>query len=144
METASLATDRRIGERRRLGRGGEWSRECRVRPLPGDIPTVRFGADTIPISATVISDLALRSRASSRSYAARLPTIRIERLKVKHPADDDNVWFIKTDGRFEVQLDSDPDGKPPFLIEGDLPDQRRETAKVEEATNLILNWLTSP
>ena len=73
----------------------------------------------------------------------QLPTIRIERLKVKHPADDDNLWFIKTDGRFEVQIGSHPDGRPPFLIEGDLPDQRRETSQVEEAANLILNWLTS-
>jgi hypothetical protein len=69
-----------------------------------------------------------------------LPAVRIERLQSKYPTDDDNVWFIKSD-ETEVQIDTHPDGRPPFVIEGDLPGQRRETSGVSEAVELILGWL---
>lgn len=73
----------------------------------------------------------------------RLPSIRIDQLAVKHPADDDNLWFIKAEVDREVQLDSHPGGRPPFLIEGDLPGQRQEATEVSEAVDLILRWLGS-
>ncbi|MDQ3641346.1 MAG: hypothetical protein M3450_07760, partial [Actinomycetota bacterium] len=73
-----------------------------------------------------------------------LPSVSIVRLAVKYPADDDNLWFIRADGRREVQIGSHPGGRPPFLIEGDLPDQRHETSEVAEAVDSIVAWLGSP
>ena len=64
----------------------------------------------------------------------------IDRLLVKYPADDNNLWFIKTEAD-EVQIESHPDGRPPFLIEGDSPNQRRETAELDDAVGTILAWL---
>lgn len=47
-----------------------------------------------------------------------IPDLVVERLLVTHPADDDNVFFV---GRGEdldcVQVDTGPDGQPPFFIE---------------------------
>ena len=45
------------------------------------------------------------------------PDLSIERLRVTHPADDDNVWFVRLRER-EVQIDCRRGGLPPFLIEG--------------------------
>ena len=73
----------------------------------------------------------------------RLPSVSIERLAVKYPADDDNLWFIKTGAQREVQLESHPDGRPPFLIEEDLPNQRHETSELAEAVDVIVAWLGS-
>jgi hypothetical protein len=58
------------------------------------------------------------------------PALRVDRLRVKHPADDDNLWFVG-DGR-EVQFDCQPDGSPPFLIEGG-DDERVQAQSVGEA-----------
>jgi hypothetical protein len=77
---------------------------------------------------TVITPLRGRSR-----------SITIERLQAQYPADDDNLWFIRANTALEVQ--KYPDGRPPFLIEGDSPHQRRETSQVDEAVGLILQWL---
>jgi len=72
----------------------------------------------------------------------RLPSVTIERLQVKYPADDNNLWFIRADASPEVQVGTYPDGLSPFLIEGDSPGQRRETSDVGEALDLILAWLS--
>jgi hypothetical protein len=74
---------------------------------------------------------------------SRLPSVRIERLQVKHPGDDDNLWFI-TSNETEIQIETHPGGCPPFLIEGGLPDQRRKTSDVSEAVELILGWFAGP
>ena len=71
----------------------------------------------------------------------RLPSVRIERLTVKYPADDDNLWFINADAEKEVQIESHPNGMAPFLIEGDSPNQRRETYELHDAVDTILAWL---
>ncbi|MDQ3643706.1 MAG: hypothetical protein M3450_20125 [Actinomycetota bacterium] len=68
----------------------------------------------------------------------------IERLAVKYPADDDNLWLITAGPEREVQIGSHPGGRPPFLIEGDLPDQRHETSEVAKAVDCIVAWLGSP
>lgn len=70
-----------------------------------------------------------------------LPTATIERLRVTHPADDDNVWFVQQGGR-EVQFECHPGGKPPFLVEGSGLDQRRTFGSAEDAARLIVEWLS--
>jgi len=47
--------------------------------------------------------------------------VRVERLTGTHPADDDNVYWINR-GPIEVQIDTAPDGAPPFVVESDFPD----------------------
>jgi hypothetical protein len=72
---------------------------------------------------------------------ARVADARVSRLGVTHPVDDDNVWFIQTaSGAAEVQIDSRPNGQPPFLIETDQ--HRQVTAvTVEEAIDVVERWL---
>jgi hypothetical protein len=72
---------------------------------------------------------------------AQLPSVVIERIQVKWPADDDSVWFVRSDAPGSVQVDTCPGGYAPFLIEGGEPNQRRETSDVHEAVGLILDWL---
>jgi hypothetical protein len=75
---------------------------------------------------------------------ARVPDVRIERLKVKWPADDDNLWFIGSGPFPDVQIGSHPDGLPPFLIEGKGTGERRETSDVADAVDVIVRWLNRP
>ncbi len=69
------------------------------------------------------------------------PDVRIERLTVTHPADDDNVWFIR-DGRREVQLDCHPGGSGPFLVEGDeeAPVQVADVEEALAAVQRVMRW----
>ena len=75
------------------------------------------------------------------SVRARVAGVQVSRLAVTHRADDDNVWFIRTSaGAAEVQVDSHPNGEPPFLIE---TDQHRQVTvlTVREAIDVIEHWL---
>jgi hypothetical protein len=65
----------------------------------------------------------------------------VERLEVKHPADDDNVFFLR-DGRGidEVQIDTHPHGQTPFYLESDAH-RMVETADVAEALAIVQTWL---
>ncbi|MEU7832984.1 MULTISPECIES: hypothetical protein [unclassified Nonomuraea] len=66
--------------------------------------------------------------------------IEVERISKTHAADDDNVWFIRRrSGAIELQLDSMPNGDPPFLLESDSG--RAGTSSVEEAITLLISWL---
>jgi hypothetical protein len=66
--------------------------------------------------------------------------LRIERLSVVHPADDNNVWFIaQVNGDIEVQLDSMPNGYPPYLLESDHAQERTEEVGV--AIETLSSWL---
>ncbi|WP_457033225.1 hypothetical protein [Kitasatospora sp. P5_F3] len=48
-----------------------------------------------------------------------LPGLRVERLQVTHPGDDDNVYFLSVgSGVGCVQVDSGEQGQPPFVVEG--------------------------
>ena len=65
----------------------------------------------------------------------------VERLVVKHPADDDNVFFLRVGpGSDEVQIDTHPHGQPPFNLESDLHGPVR-TADVAEAVAIVSAWL---
>lgn len=47
-----------------------------------------------------------------------LPGLIVQRLEVTYRADDDNVYFIGDQHQFDlIQVDTRPDGQPPFLIE---------------------------
>ena len=70
-----------------------------------------------------------------------VPGVIIERLEVTHPAEDDNVYFIDDQHEFDrVQVDTNPDGQPPFLIENENG-LRHETTDTTEAVTLIRDWL---
>ena len=70
-----------------------------------------------------------------------LPDATIERLQVTHPADDENLWFVRRGDR-EVQFDCHPGGQPPFLVEGDGLDQRQSAGSAEAAAKVIVKWLS--
>ena len=72
------------------------------------------------------------------------PEIEINRIRVKYPADDDNVWFIRLRSSVEVQIDTHPGGQSPFLIESDPEGQRLETSDLQHAVAVILAWLAPP
>jgi hypothetical protein len=68
------------------------------------------------------------------------PDIRIERLLVTHAADDDNVWFItRPGGSGEFQVDSMPNGSPPFLLESESA--RGRVDEVGEVIATLTEWL---
>jgi hypothetical protein len=49
-----------------------------------------------------------------------IPDLLIERLDVTHPADDDNVYFLGLGEVLDiVQVDTGPQGQPPFTVESD-------------------------
>ncbi|MGE0713109.1 MAG: hypothetical protein AB7N76_35320 [Planctomycetota bacterium] len=70
------------------------------------------------------------------------PTLEVQQLKVRLPADDDGLWFFRWAGRddWPVQAESH-DGQVPFLIEGDEDGQRQTADSVEAAVALIARWL---
>lgn len=68
------------------------------------------------------------------------PRLAVERLQVKHPADDDNLWFV-SDGTQEVQFECHPSGRPPFLVEGGKTDERVLAQSVDDALSAIRRLL---
>src|SRR5687768_7629956 len=52
-----------------------------------------------------------------RSVQARFPDAAASRMVATHPADDDNVFWVKRAG-VEVQIDTGDRGAPPFTVEG--------------------------
>ena len=68
------------------------------------------------------------------------PDLEVRRLAVTHAGDENNVWFItRPASSVELQLDSMPDGAPPFLLESDA--NRDRTSDAEEAAHLMISWL---
>jgi hypothetical protein len=68
------------------------------------------------------------------------PDIRIERLSVTHAADDNNVWFIvHPSGNARFQIDSMPNGAPPFLLES--ANARGQADEVGEVIETLTEWL---
>jgi hypothetical protein len=66
-----------------------------------------------------------------------VPGLIIERLEVKYPADDDNLYFLffADWNKFEnIQVETAPCGQPPFLIENG---GRHETTDTTEAVTLL-------
>jgi hypothetical protein len=67
------------------------------------------------------------------------PNLVVERLGKTHPADDDNVYFLRLASGDIVQVDTGPDGQPPFTIEAE---NRIDTPQVTEALAAIQAWFT--
>lgn len=68
-----------------------------------------------------------------------MPGLVIERVEITHPNDDDNVYFLGDERGFgRVQVDTWPDGRPPFLIEATA---RVETSDVAQAAAIVCFWL---
>jgi hypothetical protein len=56
-----------------------------------------------------------------------MPSVEVEQLRVSHTADDDNVWFFRLPGDpDDVQIDTHPDGRPPFLVESSAVGRARQ------------------
>ena len=90
----------------------------------------QYGRVTAPIEAVL------------GAVCARVPGVRVDRLTVTHPVDDDNLWFIRRSlAGPAVQIESRPEGQPPFLIESDGHDRRLWAAKADEAIEVIQEWL---
>lgn len=71
---------------------------------------------------------------------AERPDVRVEQLVVKHPGDDDGLWFFTPpNSRFDVQIESS-DGMCPFLIEG-WHGERATAQTVDEAVSTLKSWL---
>jgi hypothetical protein len=77
-----------------------------------------------------------------------VPDAKFERLRVTFPAGDDNVWWVwvgpepRTVGQRSVQIDTHPDGTPPFFIEGDdEPRKTLTTSDASQAAEAIVRWL---
>jgi hypothetical protein len=69
----------------------------------------------------------------------RIPGLIVERLRVTHPADDNNVYFIGDEnGRDRVQLDIAPGGHPTFHVEDS---GRHQTGNVSDAVDTISSCL---
>ncbi|MFE7095176.1 hypothetical protein [Streptomyces erythrochromogenes] len=65
-----------------------------------------------------------------------VPGVVIERLAVKRASDDDNVYFLGIGAVLDlVQLDTGPDGQPPFFVETDSC--RVVTSEVAEAVAAV-------
>lgn len=66
--------------------------------------------------------------------------VQIARLMVTHAADDNNVWFItRSSKNVELQIDSMPDGTPPFLLESE--DERGYAEDANDAIEKLSEWL---
>ncbi len=61
------------------------------------------------------------------------PAVDFQQLTIKHPADDDGLWFVtRPECEFEVQIESST-GMCPFMIETDESDTRITATSVSEA-----------
>jgi len=75
-----------------------------------------------------------------RSVQSRFPDAVVSRLVGTHPADDDNVFWVRRAG-VEAQIDTAPGGAPPFTVESDAPGTRLDTADAEAAREHIEHLL---
>ena len=74
----------------------------------------------------------------------RLPGVRCERLKTKHPADDSGLWFFDLgppDSKRTVQVESS-NGMLPFLVEYDDAPGRSECSTVSGTVEIVVAKLT--
>jgi hypothetical protein len=70
----------------------------------------------------------------------QLPSVEIEWRPSTDPLGNKNVWLIQLDG-IEVWIISQPEGKPPFLIDREGKDWR--VREPEKAVNLIKALLST-
>jgi hypothetical protein len=79
-----------------------------------------------------------------RLVQERVPLVEWEQLSVKHPADDDNLWYFWVPGQMgEVQIEADG-GRCPVLVETDKHDERVVASSPVEVAKVIVAWLELP
>jgi len=66
----------------------------------------------------------------------------VSRLVGTFPADDDNVYWVRR-GSFEVQIDTEPGGEAPFVVESDRPGSRLDTSDPERVWRYAADELTN-
>jgi hypothetical protein len=69
------------------------------------------------------------------------PEVSIDQLKVKHPADDDGLWYfhLPENPKDDIQVESS-DGNCPFLIENMQNDDRKNGESVEQVVSIICEY----
>jgi hypothetical protein len=73
---------------------------------------------------------------------SRFEGLTIERMKVRHPSDDDNVWYpTLMPGNVEIEVDALPGGQPPFGLDYDV---RFTAPDAESAIAKLTEWLEAP
>ena len=72
------------------------------------------------------------------------PVAKWTRLTVKHPGDDDGIWFFWLPDRpGEVQIESSF-GVCPFIVETDKHNEVFTGASVQEVAGKVVEWLALP
>jgi hypothetical protein len=73
---------------------------------------------------------------------SRFDGLTIERIKVRRPTDDDNVWYLTLmPGNVEIEVDAYPGGQPPFGLDYDV---RFNAPDVDSAIDKLTEWLEAP
>ncbi len=78
-----------------------------------------------------------------RQVIQKMPEVEVEQLKVKWPADDDNLWWFSLPAvKMNIQIER---AWCPFLIETDEQSSKQalKATTVDEAVGMILTYLQS-
>ena len=71
----------------------------------------------------------------------KLAAVRTDQLRVKHPTDDDGLWFFTSPASdTEVQIESST-GQCPFLIESSANHERNTSNTVEATAGAVVRLL---
>jgi hypothetical protein len=71
----------------------------------------------------------------------RFRGLTIERLEVRRANDDDNLWYLTLQHRnVELQMDAQPGGGPPFVLES--ADSQFVAQDVDTAIAKLAEWLS--
>lgn len=71
----------------------------------------------------------------------QFPNVIVKQLKVKHPADDDGIWYFSFEKlKDEIQIESSH-GKRAFLIESVRNDERRYGNSIDEIVDIVCEHL---
>lgn len=71
---------------------------------------------------------------------ARFGDLWVERLRVTHAGDDDNLWYLGRHGSDgNVQIECGPSWRPPYTLESDTA--REEVVEVRDAVATLGEWL---
>lgn len=72
---------------------------------------------------------------------AHKPQVEVWQLEVKHPGDDDGLWFFSLpQHEIQVQIES-PDGQCPFLVENTGNDERLTCDSISTTVDAIVRLL---
>jgi hypothetical protein len=76
-----------------------------------------------------------------RVLLARYPDLKVQQLEVKHPFDDEGLWFFTHPSiPFQVQVET-PTGNAPFLVETTEHNERYACASVRDLLGVLTHLL---